>query len=163
MPSFFSWLSLRQNRGVQYPCRQCGRYLQMVSDNALEWVTRRSKTNSLRYSLYSPAFQDGNWTIRSVLGHCQHLLTFIHFFIGCPFSDKSKAELAALIETVPKEHPLINPHGEFSHCESITLWKSGIDYPTTFRVTILSRRRAFSPSFERFLEPDSPRSWRWGW
>ncbi|KAM3578339.1 hypothetical protein VKS41_009240 [Umbelopsis sp. WA50703] len=29
---------------------------------------------------------------------------------GCPFSDKSKAELAALIETVPKEHPLINPH-----------------------------------------------------
>ncbi|KAI9289798.1 heme oxygenase-domain-containing protein [Umbelopsis sp. AD052] len=29
---------------------------------------------------------------------------------GCPFSDKSKEELAVLIESVPKEHPLINPH-----------------------------------------------------
>jgi len=29
---------------------------------------------------------------------------------GCPFSDKTKEELATLIESVPKEHPLINPH-----------------------------------------------------
>jgi hypothetical protein len=37
--------------------------------------------------------------------------------LGCPFSDKSKEELAVLIESVPKEHPLINPHGN-DHCLS---------------------------------------------
>ena len=73
----------------------------------------RLETARLSKKVCETLFIDDDYPIPTWL-----CLALTNEILGCPFSDKSKEELATLIESVPKEHPLINPHGNDHVCPS---------------------------------------------